>query len=143
MKVRFLRPGDIPSLRPVLEAEVQTLPEHLEPSVEACEEAIRSLLNGVDGFGLLCLDGDDVAGVYLGRIAILPGATRAVLADVFYASRQQGAMDAIIQELEHLARLWGCAGVMLGMNRKDPVVVMRWGSQWGAHLLSTCLLKEV
>jgi len=143
VKVRFLKPGDIPALRPVLEAEVETLPEHLGPSVEACENAIRSLLNDPDGFGLLCLDEDAAAGVYLGRVTILPGATRAVVADVFYASRQQGAMEEIIRELEHLARLWGCAGVMLGMNRKDPAVVVRWGSQWGARLLSTCLLKEV
>jgi len=143
MKVRFMRPDDIPSLAPLIEREVTVMPPAFGATVEAGMQFGRQHLES-GGFGLVVL-GDDGApvGCYIGRAVLMPAATNRIVADFFYSTSAPGAMGMIVEEIRHLASLWGCSGFTIGANGRRAEILERWGAKWGMSFLSTSLWGEV
>ena len=139
MKIRFMRHEDIPKLEALIRQDTDTMPPAFGATVEAGMQFGHQHLEG-GGFGLIVWDDDEnPVGCYIGRVLLMPAATKAIVADLFYSTSAEGAMDLIVNEVRHLAGLWGCSGFTIGANGRAPETLERWGRKWGLGFLSTAL----
>lgn len=139
MRVRFMRHTDIPRLVDLIQKEVDQMPPVFGATVEAGMEFGHQHLQG-GGFGLVVVNDDEVpVGCYIGQVLLMPAATKPIVADLFYSTSVDGAMDLIVNEVRHLAGMWECSGFTIGANGRSPHVLERWGKKWHLKFLSTTM----